>query len=957
MKKYFKLFGAVLAFLLCVGLFLTFNTTEVKAADIQYSGTWTAVGGGYDSVSWSIDTDGVMRIRPTNGVSGAFTPTGPSGRLVGTTVDHPNYNDVTQIIVEPGVKLIPLHSTATTSLCMSMSKLTYVDFRNLDMSEINSCASLFGGCSKLTTLLLPSNFQPVGDCSGMFSNCASLTSFDFVQSWNTSSVTNMASMFAGCTGITSLDVSNFDMSNVTSIAGMFNGCSNLATLTLFNLPSPNQVVNMSSLFKGCSKLTQLPISNWDVSSVTNMSSMFSNCKLLNNLDLSAWNSVNVTTMKEMFNHCDALTDLNVRGLDTDSCTDMEYMCAYCPFATIDVSTWNVSNVTNLSYLFYSCKNVTAFIGIENWNTTSVTTLQGTFYDCKVLETLNLSGWNVPNCTRIGSLFYNDTKLKTIIGMSDWDLSSCTWASTVFYNCISLEGIPDIVENWNTASFTTIGMMFYNCRKLEVLDLSNWDVSNVTSMNALFDSCTNLRELDVANWNTSKVTSFKDMLDDCGALEELDLSNWNTHAATDMYGMLGNTYASSVKLNLKRITLGEDFTFTGNGITGAGKKATPPTPRGDGYTGKWVREDLSYGPYTPAEFRDNYNGPAMAGVWIWEVAEVNYTINFVAPEGASGSMASVQVKASEDYELPACQFVMFGQNFDHWDDGRGGRAVYTNMATIPADTYEVNDVVTLTAVFVPKDTSVTMQDGTFEFTLKAGEKATFKGIPAGTSYQVYELTPDGWVLVQQENTSGIIQPLQESAAKFWNQYIPGITTVQFSGTKLLDNRPAEAGSFMFEIIETTDGSNGAVTIMNGDSTQDTMFPIQTSVIEGGFIQFPILVYDDDGTHTYEIREVDPNDDTIDYDTHVEHVTVVVTDDGHGNLSCEATYDDDGIHFINTSRPGSLKITKDVTNGSEANADDEFTFEIEFSNPNGMPFDQSIYWYIDGQQQPVEPSPEP
>ena len=303
----------------------------------------------------------------------------------------------------------------------------------------------------------------------------------------------------------------------------------------------------------------------------------------------------------------------------------------------------------------------------------------------------------------------------------------------------------------------------------------------------------------------------------------------------------------------------------------------------------------------------------------------YTIQFAGGDGV-GTMDSVTPNASEDYTLPKSRFVSYGQNFDHWSDGTND---YADAAVIPANTYAENDEVTLTAVYVDRDKSVTMEDGSFEFTIRGGEKATFEEIPAGTAYQVYEMTPDGWVLVQQSNSSGMINSLEESAAEFYNRYQPGVTTVQFSGVKTLDGRAAPADQFAFELVE-------------NDEVIDTVY-----TMDGGFIQFHVITYDKDmvGEHVYTIREVDLGDDTIDYDKHVETVTVNVIDNGDGTLSNTVIYDDDGIRFVNTTRPGVLKITKYTDYMTEANQDDEFTFEITFYNENGTPFNDDIYWYIE------------
>ena len=101
---------------------------------------------------------------------------------------------------------------------------------------------------------------------------------------DTSNVTNMGDMFYGCSGLTSLDVSNFDTSNVTNMGLMFGGCSNLTTLDLSNFNTPN-VTNTESMFAGCTGLTSLDVSNFDTSNVTNTESMFYNCTSLQTLKI------------------------------------------------------------------------------------------------------------------------------------------------------------------------------------------------------------------------------------------------------------------------------------------------------------------------------------------------------------------------------------------------------------------------------------------------------------------------------------------------------------------------------------------------------------------------------------------------------------------------------------------------------------------------------------------------
>lgn len=138
---------------------------------------------------------------------------------------------------------------------------------------------------------------------------------------NTSKVTNMASMFGVCSGLTSLEVSSFDTSNVTDMNNMFVNCSGLTTLDLSNFNTSN-VTDMASMFNSCKSLTSLTLSNFNTSNVTNMNGMFNICKNLTLLDLSGWNMNNATT-KNMFGNCTALKTIIMKGCSPDTITKIK----------------------------------------------------------------------------------------------------------------------------------------------------------------------------------------------------------------------------------------------------------------------------------------------------------------------------------------------------------------------------------------------------------------------------------------------------------------------------------------------------------------------------------------------------------------------------------------------------------------------------------------------------------
>ena len=134
----------------------------------------------------------------------------------------------------------------------------------------------------------------------------------------------MGLMFYDCSGLTALDLSNFNTSNVTNMSGMLWYCSALTSINLSNFDTSN-VTNMGAMFAvgeiltSDSALAALDLSNFDTSKVTNMSSMFFGCSKLTSLDLSSFDTSNVTVMSYMFGDCSNLT--TIKGIiDMKSCT-------------------------------------------------------------------------------------------------------------------------------------------------------------------------------------------------------------------------------------------------------------------------------------------------------------------------------------------------------------------------------------------------------------------------------------------------------------------------------------------------------------------------------------------------------------------------------------------------------------------------------------------------------------
>ena len=82
--------------------------------------------------------------------------------------------------------------------------------------------------------------------------------------------------------------------------------------------------------------------------------MFFDCEELKSVgDLSSWDVSNVTDMSFMFRDCNCLNP-DVSSWDVSNVTDMSSMFYRCKKFNQDISSWNISNVTDMHCMFFGC---------------------------------------------------------------------------------------------------------------------------------------------------------------------------------------------------------------------------------------------------------------------------------------------------------------------------------------------------------------------------------------------------------------------------------------------------------------------------------------------------------------------------------------------------------------------------------------------------------------------------
>ena len=429
--------------------------------------------------------------------------------------------------------------------------LSSLDLSSFDTSNVTDMNSMFYGCSALKNLKFdPTKFNTakVTNMASMFKSCG-VQSIDLSR-FNTSNVTNMADMFSGC-AVTSLDLSHFDTAKVTDMSGMFN-YNVLQALDVSCLDTA-KVTNMAKMFANSRNLTSINFGTKDAtkfntSNVTDMSDMFNTSEKLTDIDLSTFNTAKVANMANMFFSCKALTGLDLSPLNTTNVTDMNGMFEYCNGLTsLDVSPLDTAKVTNMARMFHSCQKLTS-LDVSTFKTSNVTSMEDMFDYCNSLTDLKFGNpgtttFDTSNVVTMKNMFAYCSAMVNL-DLSAFDTSKVEVFTLMFDNCSRLANLNlssfKIIAKTNVSGGISMDYMFRNCTSLATIDVSHFDTSNVGNMRGMFDTCYSLTSLDLTNFVTSNVSDMSDMFNQCASLKRLNLSSFDTSNVTNMYFMFANS---------------------------------------------------------------------------------------------------------------------------------------------------------------------------------------------------------------------------------------------------------------------------------------------------------------------------------------------------------------------------------------------------------------------------------
>ena len=312
----------------------------------------------------------------------------------------------------------------------------------------------------------------------------------------------------------------------------------------------------------------------------NTSYWFYGLNNVENINLQGLDTSNVESMTAMFLNAGA--DVNnkafrIQGMNSE-----------------DTNTWDTSNVTDMSYMFYQTGyGANAFnIGdISNWDTSKVTNMEKMFYFTGTnatsfhLDLSNGTGWNTGIVQNMREMFAgagrnsNSFSLDLTPDNNSWNTSNVTNMRSMFQEAgfrSSTWSIGDI-SNWNTSNVTDMTFMFYQANGAEppipladtwtlgINGIGGWDVSKVESTAGMFfqagRGATTWNIGDLSNWfkteTNPKINNINSMFNSAGysatTFDIGDLSNWDTSKVTNMTSMFNRAaYLTQTKFNIGNI---------------------------------------------------------------------------------------------------------------------------------------------------------------------------------------------------------------------------------------------------------------------------------------------------------------------------------------------------------------------------------------------------------------------
>ena len=311
--------------------------------------------------------------------------------------------------------------------------------------------------------------------------------------------------FSDCTSLESVDISGFKY--ISDLRYAFYDCKNLTSVTLPANGTTASSIAFNGTFNGCSSLVSLDISMFK--NISSLSGVFSYCLNLTGVTLpEEGTTAGKISFYGIFYGCSSLESMNISMF---------------------------KNISDLTYAFSGCTNLTSVTLPTNGTTESKIPFYAAFQNCSSLVSLDIS------------MFKNISSL-----------------SNVFSGCRNLTGVT-LPTNGTTVSSITFYRAFESCLSLASLDISMFE--NISNLSYAFQDCPALTSVYISSVPASNyIDTFKNANPTCVKFigqQDFDNTNYNW---TNIVLPFDDDDATANPANMVRITMLEDSVWNNAALT-------------------------------------------------------------------------------------------------------------------------------------------------------------------------------------------------------------------------------------------------------------------------------------------------------------------------------------------------------------------------------------------------------
>jgi surface protein len=183
---------------------------------------------------------------------------------------------------------------------------------------------------------------------------------------------------------------------------------------------------------------------------------------------------------------------------------------------VPIAEWDVSQVTNMSYLFTEAKDFNE--NISSWNVSNVQSMAYMFYESDRFSQ-NINDWDVGNVRNMRGMFQRSQKFNSYL--DQWDTGRVLDMRDMFKDSRKFNRN---IDTWNVSNVRNMERMFENTAYNK--PLASWNVMSVVNMAGMFRNNVKFNQ-PLANWGSS-LKSIKNLdlfLQNAKSFNQ-DLSDWN-----------------------------------------------------------------------------------------------------------------------------------------------------------------------------------------------------------------------------------------------------------------------------------------------------------------------------------------------------------------------------------------------------------------------------------------------